>query len=117
MGAVISRAHAGYTGTGFVDYQHAVGDAVQWSVTAPAAAWYEFTFRYANGSTRARAMGLWVNGELAVPALSFGPTGSWSSWRTVTVAAPLAAGANAARLEAVGSSGPNVDSLSARPLA
>jgi chitinase len=47
-----------------------------------------------------------VNGSLA-----FNPTGLWTTWTTVTQRARLGAGARHIRATAIGSSGPNVDSL------
>jgi len=115
-GAAISRAHGGFTGTGYVDYAHATGDAVEFTVNAPAAGRYDLDFRYANGGSTARAMGLSVNGTVVPGGASFARTGSWTAWNSVPVSLSLRAGANKVRLVATGQSGPNVDSLSFRPV-
>ncbi|HEX8903758.1 MAG TPA: carbohydrate-binding protein, partial [Longimicrobiaceae bacterium] len=68
-------------------------------------------FRYANGSTADRPLELRVNGAVALPRLSFAPTGKWSAWGTATAMVTLAAGANRIRLTSVGSNGPNLDAV------
>jgi uncharacterized delta-60 repeat protein len=110
-GAVVSRGHAGYTGAGYVDYQHAGGDFIEWTVDAPADAYYLLEFDYANGSPSHRTMQLGVNGTVAQPAAAFGATGSWSTWATEGFHATLKKGLNRIRLLATGQSGPNVDAL------
>jgi uncharacterized delta-60 repeat protein len=116
-GAAVSRAHPGYTGTGYVDYAHAAGDYAEFTVDAPAAGTYELAFRYANGGTSARRMDLRVTGAAVPGGLSFAPTGSWRTWNSRAVTVSLAAGANKVRLVASGQSGPNVDALTVTPLA
>ena len=115
-GADVSANHSGFTGSGYVDFEHAAGDSVEFTVQAPSAGRYELSFRYANGGPAARGTGLWVNGAAVPGGLAFARTGSWKTWRDVTVAVPLAAGANTVRVLANGQSGPNLDSLSLRPV-
>jgi uncharacterized delta-60 repeat protein len=110
-GAVVSRAHGGYTGTGYVDFQHARGDFIDWTVDAPAEGYYLLQFDYGNGSGSPRAMRLAVNSQVAEPAAVFGPTGSWSTWATEGFHVTLKKGLNRVRLLAAGQSGPNVDAL------
>ena len=116
-GAGVRSTHSGFTGTGYVDFAHASGDFVQWTVNVPMAAVGPHTlrFRYANGSTADRPLALRVNDSVVVPRLSFPPTGSWRTWEMVGVNVPLVAGDNRVRLTAVGSGGPNIDSLSVLP--
>ena len=108
-GPVVDRSIPGFTGTGFVDFGGSAGQWVEWSVNESAAVARTLTFRYANGSSD-RPLELRVNGEVASGRLSFGPTGSWGTWKTVSVTTPLVAGANRVRLTSLGA-GPNVDSL------
>jgi hypothetical protein len=116
-GAVVRRDHLGYTGSGFVDFQHATGDAMELVVPTAPDGLYDLEFRYANGSRSGRGMALRVNSIEPTGRVSFPPTGSWSTWRTATVTAYLFNGHNLVQLDAVGSSGPNIDSLTARPRA
>jgi hypothetical protein len=112
-GAQISKAHAGYTGSGYLDFTNASNDFIEWNVNAAKAETYDVTFRYANGKGSSRPLELRVNGQVVQASMAFASTGSWSTWRTVTARVPLAAGANRVRLTAIGSGGPNVDSMTA----
>ena len=110
-GAVESN-HAGYSGTGFVNYDNVAGSAVQWSVTVPAAGNAGLTIRYANGTTTNRPMDVAVNGAVVASGLAFPGTGAWATWQNRAFTAPLVAGANTIRATATTSGGgPNVDYL------
>jgi hypothetical protein len=109
VGARVSRANPGYTGTGYADFTNNTGDSIDWSFTSIAGA-HSLVFRYANGSSD-RPLELSVNGRVINPRLSFAPTGSWSVWREVSVAADLNGGVNHVRLKTVGSNGANIDVL------
>jgi hypothetical protein len=110
VGAKVLATSGGFTGTGYVDYQNATGDYVEWTVNATVTASHPLTFRFANGST-ARPLELKINGAVVNGALSFPGTGSWTTWNTVAMTAALKAGANTVRLTATGSNGPNLDNL------
>ena len=72
-------------------------------------------FRYANGGLSDRALQLSVNGDVLY-SLSFAPTGSWSTWREVSLEWNLLDVGNEVKLTTVGNNGPNVDVLTVRPL-
>jgi poly(3-hydroxybutyrate) depolymerase len=110
-GPKISTAHAGFTGTGFADYQAATGDFIEWTVSAASAGAYTLTFRYANGGGASRPLSLKINGAVANPSLAFPATGGWGKWATVTTTANLVAGSNKVRTTAIGSSGGDLDNL------
>jgi hypothetical protein len=115
-GAIVAKANAGYTGSGYVDYidnNGLVGIPIN---GVPATGMYEITFRYANGSSSARAMNVDSSVRPINPRLAFPPTGSWSKWGTVKVQAQLKAGDNDISLAALGQNGPNLDSLTYRAL-
>jgi glucose/arabinose dehydrogenase len=111
---VVATNHAGYTGTGFVDFTNVAGSYVEFAVNAPKTLTYSLEFRYANGSTTAgdnRAMNVSVNGTVVTSA-NFPPTGGWDTWSTVTVNATLPAGTAAVRATATtATGGPNLDRL------
>ncbi len=108
---VVESNHAGFTGTGFVNYNNVVGSAVEFTVTSAAPA-TQVTFRYANGTTTNRPMDIALNGTTVAPGVAFAGTGAWSTWRTVTVSLALPAGTNRIRAAATTSNGgPNLDSL------
>jgi hypothetical protein len=110
-GAVKASDRAGFTGSGFADYINASNDYVRWSVSAASAGKYTLKFRYANGSTASRPLAIKVNGTTVSASLAFPPTGSWTTWSTVSLDASLIAGANTVQATAIGSSGANVDNL------
>jgi uncharacterized protein YegP (UPF0339 family) len=109
-GAVVSRSHPGYLGSGYLDFFTTKNAFVEWTVDAPQAGYFAFDFRYANGGTSSRTQELVVNGTFAGYA-TFPPTGSWTAWRTQRMTWNLARGRNTVRLRA-GLDGPNIDSLS-----
>jgi alpha-L-fucosidase len=109
---VAESDHAGFSGTGFVNYDNLAGSYAQWTVTAAQAGSATLTFRYANGTTANRPMDVTVNGTLVADELAFPPTGAWTTWQTVTTTAPLNAGTNTIRATATtANGGPNVDYL------
>jgi alpha-galactosidase len=106
----VESTHAGFSGTGYVNYTNAAGGYVEWTVTAAQAGQVTLRFGYANGVATNRAMDIAVNGELAVDDLAFPGTGAWTSYRTVTATVTLAAGANTIRAAATtADGGPNTD--------
>jgi hypothetical protein len=103
----------GFTGAGYMDMGGQVGDAVGFTVDAPAAGDYTFTFRYANGGAGAngpRPMALTVNGEPAgTPQFAGTGVGGWNVWAEETVTVTLESGANLIRLANTIANGPNLD--------
>ncbi|WP_246264667.1 family 20 glycosylhydrolase [Acrocarpospora pleiomorpha] len=109
---VVESNHAGYSGTGFVNYDSAVGSRVQWTVTAPTAGTAALRFRYANGTTVNRPMDITVNGTLVADEFAFTGTGAWTTWQTRTLTVTLPAGTSTIRAAATtANGGPNVDYL------
>ncbi|MFI6532285.1 carbohydrate-binding protein [Nonomuraea sp. NPDC050547] len=112
QGAVESN-HAGFTGTGFVNYDNLVGSYVEFTVNVASAGPATLTLRFANGTTAGRPMDLAVNGTQAAGELAFDPTGAWTNWTTRTLTVPLNAGANTIRATATtAGGGPNLDRIS-----
>jgi poly(3-hydroxybutyrate) depolymerase len=109
-GAIVANANGGYTGTGYVDYQNASNDYIEWTVNVLAEGQYTLDFRYAliSGS---RPLALRINGAVANASLAFPSTASWTIWKSVTTTVTLKAGSNTVRTTAIGSSGANIDSL------
>jgi hypothetical protein len=113
VGALVASDHPGFSGPGFVDFLHAEGDSVAFTVNATAG-WYDLAFRYANGGA-ARRMALWLNGAALPGGVDFAPTGSWDNWSEAVVRVALPAGQSTIQLQATGQSGPNLDALTLRP--
>jgi hypothetical protein len=111
VGAQVSTLHAGYTGTGFVDFINQTGEYVEWTVNQVSAGNGTLTFRYANGDTTSRSLRLSIDGTTVSEQLSFPVTNGWSRWSVVRVPVTLAAGARKVRLSANGALAPNLDYL------
>ncbi|MBE1877991.1 carbohydrate-binding protein [Myceligenerans pegani] len=107
----IDANNAGFSGTGFCNTPNTTGTAAGFSIGGATAGSATLAFGYANGSTAARSANLVVNG-MTVGSLSFGPTGSWTSWSTESATVNLDAGANTVELVATNSAGlANIDYL------
>jgi hypothetical protein len=110
-GPALNTEHAGYTGTGFLDYGNTIGQTITWTINATHAGSQRLAFRYANGATDNRPLAVRVNGTL-VSTPSFGPSGGWPTWiYTPTVNVQLAKGTNTITLTSTVATGPNVDHL------
>jgi N-acetylneuraminic acid mutarotase/glucose/arabinose dehydrogenase len=105
----------GAEGTGYVDFQNATEDFIEWTVDVPTAGPYTLSWRYANGLAADRPLELAVNGTTEVASLGFPGTGSWTNWNFVNQTVALNAGTNTIRLKAIGSSGANFDFLRVTP--
>ncbi|KAB2352641.1 glycosyl hydrolase family 28 protein [Actinomadura rudentiformis] len=109
---VVESNHAGFTGSGFVNYTNVTGSYVEFTVNAAQAGNVPLTFRFANGTTVNRPMDITVNGVLASDELAFPGTGAWPNWTTTSMTVPLNAGANTIRATATtANGGPNLDHL------
>ena len=109
---VVESNHAGFTGTGFVNYDNVAGSYVEWTVTAAAGGATSLSFRFANGTTVNRPMDISVNGTRVTQNLAFPGTGTWDAWQTTSTTVNLNAGGNVVRATATTvNGGPNVDVL------
>jgi alpha-galactosidase len=105
----VDSNHAGFSGSGFVNYVNEVGSYVELKLTPAAAGSAKLTFRYANGLAADRPVSLTVNGGSPV-VLHFPGTGSWTTWGTASITVTLNAGANTIRATATtADGGPNLD--------
>ena len=110
--AFFERLHAGFTGSGYIDYFNEVGSSIEWSVAAPRATTAALRFRYANGKSLDRQMEISVDGINVNNALSFPPTGGWTVWATQSLTVQLQPGMNRIQARAITpEGGPNVDNL------
>ena len=108
---VVESNHAGFSGSGFVNTDNAVGSAVQWTTQSVAGS-ATLRFRFANGTAVTRPMRITVNGTDVSAALAFPGTGAWTNWQEVTVDATLRAGTNTVlATSTTATGGPNLDRL------
>lgn len=109
-GAVIASNNAGYNGAGFIDFQNATGDFVNWTVNVPEAGNYTLAFRYALASGN-RPLSLSINGTEVNAALNFAGTGSITSWNYITTTQNLIIGSNTIKITSNGSNGASIDEI------
>ncbi|WP_112245108.1 glycoside hydrolase family 75 protein [Kribbella monticola] len=108
---VVESNHAGYTGTGFVNYDNVTGSSVTFTVNVGTAGSAALAFRYSNGTTVSRPMTIAVDGS-TVATPQFGSTSVWTTWNTTTVNTNLSAGSHTIKATATtANGGPNLDSL------
>lgn len=107
----VESNHPGFTGTGFVDTDNTAGSFVQWTVNASRTGDVDVIFRFANGSNQLRPMDITLNGIL-VASLDFPSTGSFETYRTVTVRMSVLGGTNRIRATSqTDNGGPNLDKI------
>ncbi|TDU89923.1 carbohydrate binding protein with CBM6 domain [Kribbella voronezhensis] len=108
---VVESNHAGYTGTGFVNYDNVTGSSVTFTVNVGTAGSAALAFRYSNGTTVSRPMTIAVDGS-TVATPQFAGTSVWTTWKTTTVNTNLSAGSHTIKATATtANGGPNLDSL------
>ncbi len=108
---VIDTKHTGYTGTGFIDSENAIGASITWSVTAASAKTYAAQIRFGNGGAGARRATVAVN-DVQIKTLDFPTNSVWTQWQTASVDIPLKAGTNSIKLVAETADGlANIDNL------
>lgn len=89
----VSKDHAGFSGTGFVNGMERSQAAVTFYAKAANPGDYEVTLRCANGAKTAKTLSAYVNGTYCGQA-DIASTGSFDSWEDVKVLLPLTAGSN-----------------------
>ncbi|MFC4171943.1 carbohydrate-binding protein [Microvirga sp. GCM10011540] len=102
-----------FTGAGYLDMGAQIGDAASFTVTAPEAGVYTFTFRYSNGGNPQgdRPMALTVGGETKTVSFPGTTVNGWDNWATATVEVALEAGANTVSIANTIANGPNIDNV------
>ena len=104
------NTNAGFAGSGYVNYNNAVGSYVNWTVEVPADGNYLVNFRYANGTADNRPIRINVNGAKECCYMDFNGTGAWTDWAENSIVLALKSGKNTIRATATTSGGgPNMD--------
>src|SRR5690606_10235490 len=96
---VVESTNAGFSGTGYLNSDNAVGASIEWVIAVGEAGTYSLAFTYA--SLDNRPADLLVGGMNVASGVSFPPTESWTTWSTATVELTLSAGENRIVLSAV----------------
>ncbi len=110
VGPNVATTHAGFTGTGYIDFGATLGEYAEWSVEAPADGVYSLVFRYAVGEGD-RPLLATINGSEDT-VVQFPNTGAWTNWQeTEALELELTEGMHAIRVTAETTAGGNIDSL------
>ena len=112
-GVTTNTNHTGYTGTGFVDGFDAVGDYVQFTISAPEAGNYALVFRYANATGSTATRDILVDGS-TIATLKFFTQPNWDTWAYDAYAlANLSAGSHTVKIlfSSANSTAINLDNL------
>lgn len=108
----VETEHAGYTGSGFIDFLNETGSGITIAINATEMVSCTAGIRYAHGKTDDRSMEVTVNGIPVIADLDFPTTGAFTTWDTVTATFDLATGNNLVRFTALTSNGgPNFDMI------
>ncbi len=108
-GVAVTQENPGFSGTGYGDYNAALGSFIEWNVDQPVAGSAQVLVRYSNGNPPSRPMDLFVNG-VKVGSKTFVSTKSWTAWADEIFSVTLRAGANKIKLVAATSTaGSNID--------
>jgi hypothetical protein len=115
-GAKVMTSNTGFHGTGYVDFQNASNDFVDWNLGSVSSGSYTVTFRYANGGSSDRPLKITDGtGAILKSSFSFPPTGSWSTWKTISFTQSFSSATHHIRITAMGLSGGNFDYLQVQP--
>lgn len=109
LDGTVDNNNAGFTGDGFCNTDNATEKGVNWKIEVQEKASYQFTWRYANGSS-ARNGDLMIDGEIVAYNIPLTNTGSWTTWTNSSITVLLDAGTYDVRLNAISSGGlANID--------
>lgn len=107
---VVETINAGYSGSGYVNFMTSTSTLTFSNVEGGGGGAKTLAIRYALGSTTARTGNIIVNG--AARAVTFQPTGAFTTWQTLNVAITLNnSSANTIQLTSTGNDLANVDQI------
>ncbi len=108
--AVTETKNSGFSGDSYINFDNESGSFLEIKIGMANAGEQEIKIRFANGTSSARSMKIELNNAIISETLSFEPTGSWTSWDTVSISAFFNEGVNFLRCTSVSSEGgPNID--------
>lgn len=110
--AAIENEHAGFTGTGYVNFDNESGGFIIWNVNMLVDSVQKISFVFANDGSDMRPMQLMINDSVVNDTVNFKVTGAWTNWDSVIINAHLKKGINAIKLTGINSQGgPNLDKM------
>ncbi|MCR5029660.1 MAG: glycosyl hydrolase 53 family protein [Fibrobacter sp.] len=104
--------HTGFSGKGYANLDNVAGSALTLSVCLPDSGEQKMKISFANGSDANRPVSIAVNGNVQVPSMDFGSTGTWENWETQEVSLQMPAGVNTITITSLTETGgPNIDKV------
>jgi hypothetical protein len=114
-GAHFATDNLGYTGEGYVDFDADTGAFLLLPFPGLASdGTYSVDFRYANGSKSTRTLGVSRGSGGGEVRVDFPPTGSWTTWRTVSIPLQMDTNSDSLYVDTTGTNGPNLDAVTFR---
>jgi rhamnogalacturonan endolyase len=108
----LESTHGGFSGTGYLNSDNAVGASIEWAIDIGAAGTYSLEFAYANEPADDRPAEILIGGVLAASGVTFASTASWATWSSASVDVELPVGENRIILRATSALGlANIDRL------
>ncbi|MBN1180865.1 MAG: RICIN domain-containing protein [Bacteroidales bacterium] len=108
-GGTIIPDNPGYTGSGFINTENAIGEGCDWLIDVSEKDSFLLEIRYALASGD-RPGNFLVDGVIVTPNISLPSTGSWSTWEITSAIVPMDTGIHNIRMEATTSGGlANID--------
>jgi lysophospholipase L1-like esterase len=108
---VIETTNGGFNGSAYINFAANTSTLTFSNLNPNGGGTKAMSIRYALGATTSRTGSLTVNGTTT--PITFSPTGSWTTWGTLTVNITLSAtGTNSIQLASTGSDLGNVDEIS-----
>ncbi|BCJ92717.1 hypothetical protein acsn021_02860 [Anaerocolumna cellulosilytica] len=109
--AVVETVNAGYTGSGYVNFNASTDAAVQWNnIYCAVTGTKNIRIRYALASGT-RNLDVYANGTKVASNVDFSSTGSWTNWSEKTIQVSLNSGTNTLKFVTTGTEGPNIDNI------
>lgn len=107
----VDNQHAGYTGSGFIDFLSTGDNYIIFTVCQQQAGSRTAKFRYSLGKDEVRTGSLYVNDEF-ISLVEFPPTATFTEWAEASAVVALPAGISNVKLTWDETDGPNLDKLS-----
>ena len=107
----VSTTHAGYTGTGFIDFTAGGPNNIVFTVCQQAAGTQTIKFRYSLAKPDDRTATLYVN-DVEITTVAFPETPAFTTWYEATASVSFLQGINSIKLYWAATDGPNLDKMS-----
>src|SRR5690606_5652181 len=80
LDGVVESTHSGFTGTGYLNSENALGASIEWAVDIGEAGTYSLKFAYASEPAGDRPGDVLAGDNVVAPGVAFASTSSWTTW-------------------------------------